>query len=145
MKLRKSPRTWRWRRRIAQDRPRRAARTYTSTSSRKSFRVGRSGWRLGRGVSRPLSSRFMKGDGIPLTPVSGPLLPPRKDLVAGLLDRVTERQRTVRQFVRIQRRALGDQLACRHVVLGVVDGFHGQQFPTLQIADAEAARSWIAP
>src|SRR6202522_2467474 len=27
----------------------------------------------------------MKGDGIPLTPVSGPLLPPRKDLFAGLL------------------------------------------------------------
>src|SRR6202453_102192 len=26
----------------------------------------------------------MKGDGIPLTPVSGPLLPPRKDLFAGL-------------------------------------------------------------
>jgi hypothetical protein len=36
------------------------------------------------GVSRPLSSRFMKGDGIPLTPASGPLLP-RKDLFAGLL------------------------------------------------------------
>jgi hypothetical protein len=26
----------------------------------------------------------MKGDGIPLTPASGPLLPPRKDLFAGL-------------------------------------------------------------
>src|ERR1700678_2730704 len=85
MKLRKSPRTWRWRRRIAQDRPRRAARTYTSTSSRKSFRVGRSGWRLGRGVSRPLSSRFMKGDGIPLTPTSGPLLP--RENVFARLDR----------------------------------------------------------
>src|SRR5580693_4890241 len=28
----------------------------------------------------------MKGDGIPLTPASGPLLPPRKDLFSGLLD-----------------------------------------------------------
>jgi hypothetical protein len=57
----------------------------TSTSTKTSFRIGTSGWRLGRGVSRPLSSRFMKGDGIPLTPAFGPLVPPRKDLLAGVL------------------------------------------------------------
>jgi len=41
-------------------------------------------------VSRPLSSRFMKGDGIPLTPASGPLLP-RKDLFAGTSGRRAQR------------------------------------------------------
>src|SRR6202041_4169570 len=65
-----------------------------STSSRKSFR-GRSGRRLGRGVSRPLSSRFMKGDGIPLTPASGALLP-RKDSYGGLL---TIEQLQERRFI----------------------------------------------
>src|SRR6202041_2773566 len=35
----------------------------------------------------------MKGDGIPLPPVSGPLLPPRKDLFAGLLGAASSRDR----------------------------------------------------
>ena len=51
----------------------------------------------------------------------------------------------VRQLLRVQERALGDEFARRHVVLRMIDGFHGKQFPALEIADAEAARGRIAP
>src|SRR3984885_13013225 len=38
----------------------------------------------------------MKGDGIPLTPVSGPLLPPRKDFLDEVLGRLGHVARVVR-------------------------------------------------
>jgi hypothetical protein len=55
----------------------------TITSTKRSFRAGAGGgW--GEGYPVPFSKDLRKGDGIPLTPTSGPLLP-RKDLLAGLL------------------------------------------------------------
>jgi hypothetical protein len=57
-----------------------------STSTKSSFRAGAGGgW--GEGYPVPFSKDLRKGDGIPLTPASGPLLP-RKDLLAGLLGMV---------------------------------------------------------
>jgi hypothetical protein len=47
------------------------------------------GW--GEGYRIPFYLRFIKGDAIPLTPASGPLLP-SKDLFAGLLEPTDELQ-----------------------------------------------------
>src|ERR1700679_386180 len=84
-----------------------------------SFR-GRSGWKLGGGGSPPLSSRFMKGDGIPLTPASGPLLP-WNDFLDEVLERFTPVRR-ISPFVAGKRFDAVNPARERRIV-----AFHGQE------------------